>query len=79
MQLYYKCIKDVRELCNSRYVSLEGYNTCAARLVAPASNEPHIQYRACKRKQLNRYNIVSNMHDNARWMQNDMQYIQNYV
>ena len=34
-------------------------------LVAPASNEPYIQYRAYKRKKLNRYNIVRNMHSNA--------------
>ena len=66
MQLHYKCRKDVRELCNSQYVSLGGYNTCAARLVAPASNEPYIQYRACKENKLNRYNIVSNMHANAK-------------
>ena len=38
------------------------YNTYAARLVAPPSNEPYIQYRACKENKLNRYNIVSNMH-----------------
>ncbi|KAF5932489.1 hypothetical protein HYC85_028660 [Camellia sinensis] len=48
--------KDVRELCNSRCFSLGGYNTCAARLVAPTSNEPYIQYRACKENKLNRYN-----------------------
>ena len=61
-----QCRKDVRELWNSQYVSLGRYNTCAARLVAPASNEPYIQYRACKENKLNRYNIVNNMHDNAR-------------
>ena len=61
-----QCRKDVRELWNSQYVSLGRYNTCAARLVAPASNEPYIQYRACKENKLNRYNIVSDMHDNAR-------------
>ena len=60
-----QCRKDVRELWNSQYVSLGRYNTCAARLVAPASNEPYIQYRACKENKLNRYNMVSNMHDNA--------------
>ena len=36
-------------------------DTCVVRLVAPALNEPYIQYRACKENNLNRYNIVSNM------------------
>ena len=61
-----QCRKDVRELWNSQYVSLGRYNTCAARLASPASNEPYIQYRAWKENKLNRYNTVSNMHDNAR-------------
>ena len=61
-----QCRKDVRELWNSQYVSLGRYNTFAARLGAPAANEPYIQYRACKENKLNRYNFVSNVHDNAR-------------
>ena len=41
------------------------YNTCAARLVAPALNEPYIQYRACKENKLNRYDVLNNMHINV--------------
>ena len=41
------------------------YDTCAIRLVAPASNEPYIQYRACKRKKLNKHNISNNIHSNV--------------
>ena len=40
-------------------------DTCAARLVAPALNEPYIQYRACKENKLNRYNVINNMHINV--------------
>ena len=37
------------------------YDTCAIRLVAPASNEPYIQYRACKIKKLNKHNISNSI------------------
>ena len=35
------------------------YDTCAIRLVAPASNEPYIQYRACKREKFNKNNMLT--------------------
>ena len=35
------------------------YDTCAIRLVAPASNEPYIQYRACKIEKFNKNNMIT--------------------